>query len=148
MLDKFDPQEKKQLAGDLRGEAREAAQTAKLNRSLDTAFRVALMLIGMASTVLAGIVNAHGSGAPPEWQTLTLMVLGALSTGLSGFALTQFNFGGRARSWQKKADALIALSTELLYSDPEKAGLLARVTKVRSWNDSTPPDEAPLVASE
>jgi RsiW-degrading membrane proteinase PrsW (M82 family) len=136
----FTEAQKKQLAIELKELAEASQNTAIGNQRWDIGFKVALLLLTVATTICSVVIATYDQ-KPPESLSVAVAILAGVSTALSAFAFTQFNFAGRQQSWQKRADAFASLRLEILYSEPDTEKFLARMNVVRSWGDTTPRDE-------
>lgn len=135
----FTEQQKGPLAVELKDLAESSRKTAVYNQRWDIAFKVTLLLLTIATTACSVLITTYQQ-KPPESLPIAVAIMAGVSTALSAFAFTQFNFAGRQQSWQKRSDALWALRTELLYSEPDSTKFIARIEEVRSWGDNTPKD--------
>jgi hypothetical protein len=138
-MPQFSKDESERLANELEPQIVEALHWSSYNQGWDIAFRVALLILGLATVMCSGIATSHLHPDPRPWS-LTSTVLAGASALLSAFAFSDFRFVQRQRLWRRKADALSSLRVELLYANPEKTSFLDRLAIVRSWGDQTDPD--------
>jgi hypothetical protein len=137
----FTRQQKEEITAELVDQVRISRQKARINEGWDTAFKIILLLLTLA-TAICSIYITSFQDKPPAFLTIAVAIMAAVSTGLSAFAFSQFNFAGRRENWRKRADAFADMKIELLCSDIDKQKFLARLQEVRSWGDTTPPKNA------
>jgi uncharacterized membrane-anchored protein len=136
---KFAESAKVRLATDIEKEIDEARAISKGNQGWDIAFRVGILLLGLAVVVCSGIATSDLMENPKP-MSLISTVLAGVSAALSTFAFTDFSFAKRQRVWEKKSNLLRSLHDQLNYSDPDEEHFRKRLDEVRNYGDHSDPD--------
>lgn len=143
---KFTADEKEQLRQELETTVSKWDSTSRGNQLWDIRFKVIILLISVGIAVCSGLAATKLIENTQPWSVVAT-ILAAVSSALSGFAFTQFNFATRQLVWKAKADEFRNLRYELLFLDPEKETWGRLKGTVERWNDNTPLEQLRLVDS-
>ena len=135
----FSDSSKTSLTAEIGTDIETARHFAGYNQGWDIAFRVGILLIGLATVVCSGIATSD-IFKDPKPLSLMSTILGRMSAALSAFAFTDFSFSKRQRVWEKKSNLLRSLSDQLRFSNPEEEPFRKRLDEVRAYGDQTDPD--------
>ena len=110
------------LLHDLDSWSTQSNHWAHFNQAWDVGFKLLLLGVAIASAICAAtIASKYRQSPPPSWLPVFNTSASALVAALSAFALSQFDFAGRQRTYETKRDAYGSIKDELTYFDLKKS---------------------------
>jgi hypothetical protein len=140
----FSPDEKSDLETELLTKIAEWKKISKKYQTWDLIFRIIILIISIAIAVCSGLA-ASETFSTTRLLSVFATILATVSTAISAFAFTQFDFSKRALLAKAKSDGFNALLYSLKFLDPDKHVWGNKKLKVESWHFGTPLDSAKIL---
>jgi len=126
--------EKSRIEQQIDAEIPLADKAAKINQGWDTAFKISIFIMGIMIVIVSALA---ASNILQTSMNICGAILGGTTITVTAF-VAQFNFAQRQSTYTTKVLALKNLKTSLI-ANPEREEVLARLDRIRGWNDTTPP---------